>query len=258
MSNKVKAPWSKRILDFIDHRFDGSFNAFLITMFGVLSIFLAGLFIVGLLNSVNVGEKVESTTTYSESSMVVPVYTHAKEGSDDFKKVIADLEFYNTKPEKTEVTRFVMTSVNRGYERTYSLIDGKDAESLYYHEGCSPVGFMESVFNYLLEDSKEDIGTLIFYNKSEKTYTTKPIKGIKIRHKSTKGEAESYYTRKYKGYQGAPKPVYSYSPTVELVAYKDGTYEWKSNDNWKLDNEAELQSYISSSPKKGRLVLNER
>ena len=161
MSNKVKTPWYKPILDFIDRRFNGSFSAFLITLFGVMSIFFAGLFIVGLLNSVNVGGKVESTTTYSESSMVVPVYTYAKEGSDDFNKVIADLEFYNTKPEKTEVTRFVKTSINRGHEETYSLINGKDAESLYYHVGGSPIGFMESMFNYLLEDSKEDIGTLI-------------------------------------------------------------------------------------------------
>ena len=250
MSNKVKTPWSKRFYGFLDRRFNGSFSAFLITLFGVLSIFFAGLFIYGLLSTVNTEDKVESSTTYSESSTVVPVYTHFKEGTDNFNKVIADLEFYNTKPEKTEVTRFIMTSVNRGHEETYSLIDGKDAESLYYHAGGSPVGFMESVFNYLLEDSKEDIGTLIFYNKSEKTYTSKPIKGIKIRHKSSKGKAESYYSRKYEGYQGAPNPVYSYSPTVELVAYKDGTYEWKSNDNWKLDNEAELQAYISSSPKK--------
>ena len=73
---------------------------------------------------------------------------------------------------------------------------------------------------------------------------------MKLSRNSSKGEAESYYSRKYEGYQGAPQPVYSYSPTVELVAYKDGTYEWKSNDNWKLENEAELQSYISSSPKK--------
>lgn len=250
MSNKVKAPWSKRIISFIDRRFNGSFSAFLITLFGVMSIFFAGLFIVGLLNSVNVGEKVESTTTYSETSTVVPVYTHAKEGSDDFKKVIADLEFYNTKPEKTEVTRFVMTSRNRGHEETYSLIDGKEAESLYYHAKGSPMGFIEDLFNSLLEDSREDIGTFIFYNKSEKTYTSKPIKGIKIHNKSTKGRAEGYYHREYEGYQGAPKPVYSYSPTVELIAYKDGTYEWKSNDNWKLDNEDELKSYISSSPVK--------
>lgn len=112
------------------------------------------------------------------------------------------------------------------------------------------MGFIEDFFNSLLEDSREDIGTLIPYNKFEKTYTSKPIKGIKIHHKSSKGEAEGYYHRKYEGYQGAPKPVYSYSPTVELIAYKDGTYEWKSNDNWKLDNEDELKSYISSSPKK--------
>lgn len=254
MANKVKTPWYKPILDFIDRRFNGSFSAFLITLFGVMSIFFAGLFIVGLLNSVNVGEKVESTTTYSESSTVVPVYTHYNEGTDNFNKVIADLEFYNTKPEKTEVTQFVMTSVKRGYERTYSLIDDKDAESLYYHAHGSALLPFEATFQYILgitdEDKNGNKGTLIFYNKSEKTYTSKPIKGIKLSRKSSKGEAESYYTRKYEGYEGAPKPVYSYSPTVELVAYKDGTYEWKSHDNWKLDNEAELQSYISSSPKK--------
>lgn len=254
MANKVKTPWYKPILDFIDRRFNGSFSAFLITLFGVMSIFFTGLFIVGLLNSVNVGEKVESTTTYSESSTVVPVYTLYNEGTDNFNKVIADLEFYNTKPEKTEVTRFVMTSPNKGYDRTYSLIDGKDAESLYYHTSDYVLLPFEKTFQSLLgitdEDKNENKGTLIFYNKSERTYTAKPIKGMKLSRKSSKGEAESYYSRKYEGYQGAPKPVYFYSPTVELVAYKDGTYEWKSNDNWQLDNEAELQSYISSSPKK--------
>lgn len=254
MANKVKTPWYKPILDFIDRRFNGSFSAFLITLFGVMSIFFAGLFIVGLLNSVNVGEKVESTTTYSESSTVVPVYTHYNEGTDNFNKVIADLEFYNTKPEKIEVTRFVMTSPNKGYDRTYSLIDGKDAESLYYHTSDYVLLPFEKTFQSLLgitdEDKNENKGTLIFYNKVERTYTSKPVKGMNLSRKSSKGEAESYYSRKYEGYQGAPKPVYFYSPTVELVAYKDGTYEWKSNDNWQLDNEAELQSYISSSPKK--------
>lgn len=254
MSQKVKTPWYKRIYGFLDRRFNGSFSAFLITMFGVLSIFFAGLFIVGLLNSVNMEEEVESTTTYSESSTIVPVYTLYNEGTEDFNKVIADLEFYNTKPEKTEVTRFVMTSVNKGYDRTYSLIDGKDAESLYYHARGSALLPFEATFQSLLgisdEDKEGNKGTLIFYNKSERTYTSKPIKGIKLSRKSSKGKAESYYDRKYGGYQGAPKSVYSYSPTVELIAYKDGTYEWKSNDNWKLDNEAELQSYISSSPKK--------
>lgn len=250
MSDKVKTPWYKSIVSFLERRVTGSFGSFLLSMFTLWGIFLAGVFVYGLFNPVNLADKVESITTYSESSTVVPVYTYFKEGSDDFNKVIADLEFYNTKPEKTEVTRFVKTSVNRGYEETYSLIDGKDAESLYYHAGSSGIGFIEELVNFLLEDSKEDIGTLIFYNKSEKTYSTNPIKGMKFSRKSSKGEAKSYYARKYEGYQGAPKPVYSYSPTVELVAYKDGTYEWKSNDNWKLDNEAELRSYISSSPKK--------
>ena len=252
MSNKVKAPWYKLIWELYKRGFTGGFGSFLMVLLSVWVIFLAGVFVYGLFNPVNPEDKVESTTTYSESSMVVPVYTHYKEGSDDFNKVIADLEFYNTKPEKTEVTRFVMTSVNKGYDRTYSLIDGKDAESLYYHARGSELLPFEATFQSLLgiSDEEGNIGTLIFYNKSEKTYTTKPIKGMKFSRKSSKGKAESYYAKEYEGYQGAPKPVYSYSPTVELIAYKDGTYEWKSNDNWKLDNEAELQSYISSSPKK--------
>lgn len=254
MSDKVKTPWYKRIVSFLERRVTGSFGSFILTCITVWGIFLAGVFVYGLFNPVNLADKVESITTYSESSTVFPVYTHFKEGSVDFNKVIADLEFYNTKPEKTEVTRFVKTSINKGVEETYSLIDGKEAESLYYHARGSALLPFEATFQYLVgvtdEDKEGNKGTLIFYNKSEKTYTTKPIKGMKITHKSSKGEAESYYSRKYEGYQGAPKPVYSYSPTVELVAYKDGTYEWKSNDNWKLDNEAELRSYISSSPKK--------
>lgn len=249
MSNKVKAPWYKQIWEFYKQGFTGGFGSFLMVLLSVWVIFIVILIAYGIFTG-NSKDNIESTTTYSESSTVVPVYTRYNEGTDNFNKVIADLEFYNTKPEKTEVTRFVKTSVNRGYEETYSLIDGKDAESLYYHVGGSPIGFMESMFNYLLEDSKEDIGTLIFYNKSERTYTSKPIKGMKLSRKSSKGEVESYYARKYEGYQGAPKPVYSYSPTAEIIAYKDGTYEWKSKDNWQLDNEAELQSYISSSPKK--------
>lgn len=252
MSDKVKTPWYKRIYGFIEDRVTRSFGSFLLSLFTAWGIFIAAILIYGLLNPVNMTDKIESTTTYSETSTVVPVYTHYKEDSEDFKKVIADLEFYNTKPEKTEVTRFVKSnfSGSKGYEITDSLIDNKDAESLYYHAKGSPMGFIEDLFNSLLEDSKEDIGTLILYNKLEKSYTSKPIKGIKIRNKSTKGRAEGYYHKEYEGYQGAPKPVYSYSPIVELIAYKDGTYEWKSNDNWKLDNEDELKSYISSSPKK--------
>lgn len=254
MSDKVKTTWYKPILGFVERRVAGSFGSFLLTCLAVVGIFFAGVFVYGLFHPVNPADKIESTTTYSESSTIVPVYTRYSEGTENFNKVIADLEFYSTKPEKTEVTRLVMTSLNMGYDRTYSLIDGKDAESLYYHTNDYTLNPFEETFQYLLgitdEDKEGNKGTLIFYNKSERTYTSKPIKGIKFSRKSSKGEAESYYARKYEGYQGAPKPVYSYSPTVELIAYKDGTYEWKSNDNWQLDNEAELQSYISSSPKK--------
>ena len=254
MLDKVKTTWYKPILGFVERRVAGSFGSFLLTCLAVVGIFFAGVFVYGLFHPVNPADKIESTTTYSESSTVVPVYTHYTEGTENFNKVIADLEFYSTKPEKTEVTRLVMTSPNNGYDRTYSLIDGKDAESLYYHTNDYTLNPFEETFQYLLgitdEDKEGNKGTLIFYNKSERTYTSKPIKGMKFSRKSSKGEAESYYARKYEGYQGAPKPVYSYSPTVELIAYKDGTYEWKSNDNWQLDNEAELQSYISSSPKK--------
>lgn len=251
MSQKIKTPWYKRVYVFIEDRVTCSFGSFLLTCLEAVGIFITAILIYSLLSPVNTTDKVESITTYSESSTVVPVYTYFKEGSDDFNKVIADLEYYNTKPEKTEVTRFVKYSFGRsGTEVTYSLIDGKDAESLYYHAGSSGIGFIEELVNFLLEDSKEDIGTLIFYNKSEKTYTSKPVKGIKIQHNSSKVKVDHYYARQYEGYQGAPKPVYSYSPTVQLTKYEDGTYEWKSNDNWKLDNEAELQSYISSSPKK--------
>lgn len=252
MSNKVKAPLYKRIYGFIEDRVTRSFGSFLLSMFTLWGIFLACVFVYGLFNPVNLADKVESTTTYSESSTIVPVYTTYKEGSDGFNKVIADLDYYNTKPEKAEVTRFVKSnfSGSRGFEVTDSLIDGKDAESLYYHSSVSTLGFIEEFVNFMLEDSKEDIGTIIFYNKSERTYTSKPVKGMKISRKSSKGRVEGYYFREYEGYRGAPQPMYSYSPTVELVAYKDGTYEWKSSDNWKLDNEAELKAYISSSPKK--------
>lgn len=250
MSQKIKTPWYKRVYVFIEDRVTCSFGSFLLTCLEAVGIFITAILIYSLLNPVNTTDKVESITTYSESSTVVPVYTYFKEGSDDFNKVIADLEYYNTKPEKTEVTRFVKTSVNRGTEVTYSLINNKSAESLYYHTQDGSSNFIKSLFKYLLEDSKEDVGTLIFYNKSEKTYTSKLVKAIKIQHNSSKSEVENYYSRQYEGYQGAPQPLYSYSPTVQLTGYEDGTYEWKSNDNWKLDNEDELQSYISSSPKK--------
>ena len=135
--------------------------------------------------------------------------------------------------------------------KTSSLIDNKDAESLYYHaKGPGLLGLTEYLANYLSVEPISDSGTLILYNKETKTYTSKPVKGMKLTRKSSKGEVEDYYSKEYEGYYGAPKPVYSYSPTVELIAYRDGTYEWKYSDNWKLKNEDELKAYISSSPKK--------
>lgn len=254
MSQKAKTSWYRRIYGFLEKHLGGTLTRFLLSIFGVYFLVFVIVLVIGTATKGEVGGGVVSTTTYSESSMVVPVYTRYNEGTDNFNKVIADLEYYNTKPDKTEVTRFVKTSINRGYEETYSLIDGKDAESLYYHVNDYTLLPFEKTFQSLLGVSEKDKegnkGTLIFYNKYERTYTSKPIKGMVLSRKSSKGEAESYYSRKYEGYQGAPKPVYSYSPTVELIAYKDGTYEWKSNDNWKLDNEDELKSYISSSPKK--------
>lgn len=171
MSDKVKTPWYKRIYGFFTRGVTGSFGSFMSTLFAVWGIFLTGVIVYGLFNPVNPADKIESTTTYSETSMVVPVYTHAKEGSDDFKKVIADLEFYNTKPERTEVTRFVKYSFgNRGTEVTDSLIDGKDAESLYYHTNDYTLLPFEATFQSLLgvsdEDKEGNKGTLIFYNKS--------------------------------------------------------------------------------------------
>ena len=127
MSNKVKTPWYKRIYGFLEKHLGGTLTRFLLSIFGVYFLVFVVVLVIGVATKVEVGGDVDSTTTYSESSTVVPVYTRYNEGSENFNKVIADLEFYNTKPEKTEVTRFVKTSVNRGYEETYSLIDGKDA-----------------------------------------------------------------------------------------------------------------------------------
>lgn len=127
MSQKVKTPWYKRIYGFLIREVTSSFRGFLLTCLAVWGIFFAGVFVYGLFNPVNPADTVESTTTYSESSTVVPVYTHYNGGTEDFNKVIADLEFYNTKLDKTEVTRFVKTLNNRCHEETYSLVDGKDA-----------------------------------------------------------------------------------------------------------------------------------
>lgn len=59
MSNKVKTPWYKPVLGFIERRMFGSFGSFLVTCLSVMGIFFAGLFIYGLLNPVNPADKIE-------------------------------------------------------------------------------------------------------------------------------------------------------------------------------------------------------
>lgn len=248
MSKRDKLPWYKRIYNYLEGM---SGKQYALTIAGACSVFLASVIIWGIFHPIKESDLIKSKTTYSETSMVVPVYTSYNEGSESFKKVITDLEFYNTKPEKTEVTHTVEYDSLFGKQSntsTDSLIDNKDAESLYYHESGSlnPLDFVDSLLGKL----EENVGTLIFYNKSEKTYTTRTVKGIRFSQDLSKNSIEYHYLWNYSDYQGAPKPVYSYSPTVELTEYKDGTYMWKYKDNWKIENEDEIKSYISSSPKK--------
>lgn len=248
MSKKDKFPWYKRINNYLEGM---SGKQYALTIVGACSVFLASVIVWGIFHPTKESDLIKSKTTYSETSTVVPVYTTYDKDSKAFQRVITDLEFYNTKPEKTEDTQTTNVKTMFGTvssEDTTSLIDGKDAESLYYHKGTSfnPLDIVDSFFGKL----EENMGTLIFYNKSEKTYTTRTVKGIKFSRNSSKNSIEIHYFKDYSDYQGAPKPVYSYSPTVELTEYKDGTYMWKYKDNWKIENEDEIKSYISSAPKK--------
>ena len=248
MSKKDKFPWYKRIYNYLEGM---SGKQYALTIAGACSVFLASITVWGIFHPIKESDLIKSKTTYTESSTVVPVYTTYDKDSKAFQRVITDLEFYNTKPEKTEVIHTVEYDSLFGKQSntsTDSLIDNKDAESLYYHKGGSlnPLNLVDS----LLGELEENMGTLILYNKSEKTYTTHTVKGIKFSCNSSKNSVEVHYSRDYSDYQGAPKPVYSYSPTVELTEYKDGTYMWKYKDNWKIENEDEIKSYISSAPKK--------
>lgn len=253
MSNKVKTPLYKRIWEIYKRGFTGGFGSFLMVLLSVWVIFIVILIAYSILTG-NSKDNIESDITYNEDSLIVPVYAPFTEEDSRLQGVLDNLEYYNTKPEKTELTRFLSYKVfgkEKGYDRTYSLVDGKDAESLYYHTSGSSLNPVQDTFNYLLEMEDKDHGTLILYNRSTKTYETKPVKKMNFSRKSSKDSVKSYYEYKYGGYQGAPNPVYSYSPNIRLIAYKDGTYKWNYKDNYKLDNEAELQSYISPSPKKG-------
>lgn len=250
MSKRDKLPWYKRLVKFLEYMF---VKHFVLTTVSVWGIFLASVIVYGMIHSTTEADRIKSKTIYTETSTVVPVYTTYDKDSKAFQRVVTDLEFYSTKPEKTEDTQTTNVKTMFGTvssEDTTSLIDGKDAESLYYHKGMSfnPLDIVDSFFGKL----EENVGTLILYNKSEKTYTTHTVKGIKFSRNSSKNSVEVHYSRDYSDYQGAPKPVYSYSPTVELTEYKDGTYMWKYKDNWKIENEDEIKSYIYSAPKKAK------
>lgn len=73
MSNKVKAPWYKQIWEFYKQGFTGGFGSFLMVLLSVWVIFIVILIAYGIFTG-NSKDNIESTTTYSESSTVVPVY----------------------------------------------------------------------------------------------------------------------------------------------------------------------------------------
>lgn len=178
-----------------------------------------------------------STTTYNESSSISPVYTLYTEGSDGFNKVIADLKYYTTKSSQGV----------QDFKKLTGIKDGV-AESLYHTRNISKSTLLD-VFLDWIGVTPENEGTLILYNKDNGTYSTRVVKSMKLTYNSSLSEVKYIYSN-YKGYYGAPSPIYSYTPTVEVVVYDDDSYEWKYSENWKLDNEDELKSYISSSPKK--------
>lgn len=203
----------------------------------VLSIIL---FVIMLIFSYSPKEEKEliSTTSYNEFSTITPVYTSYKEGSKNFNKVITDLEYYTTKPTQSVQNLKKLTGIRTG-----------DAESLFYVKNVYEKSFLD-IFSDWLGVSPETEGTLILYNKESKTYTTHSVNHIDLSYTSNLNDIKSYYSKEYGGYYGAPNPSYSYTQSVEIVKYSDGTYEWNHKEDWKIDNEDELKAYISSSPTK--------
>lgn len=203
----------------------------------VLSIIL---FVIMLIFSYSPKEEKEliSTTSYNEFSTITPVYTSYKEGIKNFNKVITDLEYYTTKPTQSVQNLKKLTCIRTG-----------DAESLFYVKNVYEKSFLD-IFSDWLGVSPETEGTLILYNKESKTYTTHSVKYIDLSYTSNLNDIKSYYSKEYGGYYGAPNPSYSYTQSVEIVEYSDGTYEWNHKEDWKIDNEDELKAYISSSPTK--------
>ena len=75
MSKEVKTPWYKRVYGFFERGVTGSFGSFLKALFAIYCVFFLVVLIYSLISPKNIAETIESTTTYSESSTVVPVYT---------------------------------------------------------------------------------------------------------------------------------------------------------------------------------------
>lgn len=179
-----------------------------------------------------------SSVTYDGTSNIQPVYTPYKEGTSDFKKVISDLDYYTTKPKSSEIT---LKSAVTGFNVSSNV------SSIYYQldKGISsPITFVENVFS-------EFEGSIIFYNRKDRTYEVKKVSDIDlVTDTNSKDDLDKYYRENYGGYNGMPSPKISYTPKVEIITYSDGTVKWVYSEDWKLDNEDELKAYLSSAPKK--------
>ena len=179
-----------------------------------------------------------SSVTYDETSNIQPVYTFYKEGTNDFNKVVSDLDYYTTKPDSSKITlKSAITGNNVS----------SNVSSIYYQldKGISsPLTFVENVFS-------EFEGSIIFYNRKGRTYEVKKVSDIDlITDTKSKDNLDKYYRENYGGYNGMPSPRFSYTPRVEIITYSNGTTKWVYSEKWKLDNEDELKAYLSSTPKK--------
>lgn len=179
-----------------------------------------------------------SSVTYDEASNIQPVYTLYKEGTNDFNKVVSDLDYYTTKPKSAEVT---LKSAITGFNVSSNV------SSIYYQldKGISsPFTFVSNVFS-------ESESSIILYNRKDRTYEVKKVSDIDlITDTKSKDDLDNYYRENYGGYSGMPSPKFSYTSKVEIITYSDRTVKWVYSEKWKLDNEDELKAYLTSTPKK--------
>lgn len=179
-----------------------------------------------------------SSVTYGENSNIQPVYTFYKEGTNDFNKVVSDLDYYTTKPDSSKITlKSAITGSNVS----------SNVSSIYYQldKGISsPFTFVSNVFS-------ESESSIILYNRKDRTYEVKKVSDIEfVTDTKSKDDLDSYYRENYGGYNGMPSPKFSHTSRVEIITYSDRTIKWVYSEKWKLDNEDELKAYLSSTPKK--------